>query len=153
MRLTAMSVVLLCFSVVGCGKPAPDPDSMVPDAVKARRAIEIALTSWVDEDSKPQMLEGVRVQHMDRRRAQGQHPTSYEVAGSVREDWARGFVVRLTWADLPEPETVTYLVTGIDPMWVLRRDEIELLLHWEHAMDDPNAPDRRSEDTAGEDRR
>ena len=59
----------------------------------------------------------------------------FAVLGPVREDWGRGFVVRLDWGDGATAETATYVVAGADPIWVMRKDDIDLLMHWEHPME------------------
>lgn len=141
MRPLIPIIIAVIAAATGCGgRPAPAAGPMIPDAALARQALDSALRSWVAGEPKAPALGSVRVEHVDRRRAEGRHPTTYAVAGTVREDWARGFVVRLTWPDEPEVETVTYLVAGIDPIWVLRREEIDLLMHWEHPMEEPEAP-------------
>ena len=134
------SAFLIIFaSASGC-QPADEPavQSVVPPIAQARLALESALTAWTQRQATP-ALDGVRVEQMDRDRRDGRRLASFEILGSTRDDRARGFVVRLTWETPPpngsKTETVQYLVAGIDPLWVMRQDEIELLLHWEHAMD------------------
>ena len=36
-----------------------------------------------------------------------------------------------------------YVIVGIDPLWIFRQEDYDLLLHWEHQM-----PPARPEDSA-----
>ena len=129
MRVTLVITMGLVFASISCVRPNPRAVPLIPEASTAREALDLALRSWVQGGPKTQTIGEVIVQHVDRRRAEGDQPIAYQITGAVREDWARGFVVRLTWPDQAEPETVTYLVAGGDPIWIMRREEIDLLLH------------------------
>lgn len=119
----------------GCGvSPSRDHAPMVPGPAVARAALESVLGRWVEAGDRRSEVDGVRVELSDTRNAEGARPTSFEVLGTVRADWARGYVVRLTWPDKAEPETAAFVVAGVDPIWVMRKDDIELLMHWEHPM-------------------
>ncbi|MFO0957878.1 MAG: hypothetical protein U0800_10530 [Isosphaeraceae bacterium] len=128
--------VLMPASIVGCG--ATTPHAPMPEPSQARAALESALGGWVERGEAQSEIDGARIELSDRRHAEGGRPSAFEVLGTIRVDWARGFVVRLTWPDEAEPETTTYAVAGIDPIWVMRKDDIDLLMHWEHPMDPAN---------------
>lgn len=134
-------LLLPVLAVAGCGHTAArDVPPLIPDPARARAALDRALQTWTGPGGRSsQLQDGSRVELVDRRHAEGRRPGSYRVLGALREDWARGFVVELTWPGAPEPATeqATYLVAGAQPLWVMRRDDIDLLMHWEHAMEAP----------------
>jgi hypothetical protein len=65
----------------------------------------------------------------------------YRILGEVPSERKRCYAVELRFA--PErAERTRFLVVGIDPLWVFRLEDAELLAHWEHKMDElPAASD------------
>ena len=62
----------------------------------------------------------------------GRRPTSFTVLGLAPGDGPRVFTVKLT-LDRPAEETrVRYVVIGVDPIWVIRHEDYDMMAHWEH---------------------
>ena len=107
----------------------------VPAAPTARRALEEALDAWQQQ----QPVEtagpgGPTVQVIDSHRRPGQRLESYKVLGEVMAgDGPRCFAVRLYLAEPREEKKVNYCVLGLDPLWVFRQDDYEMITHWECA--------------------
>jgi hypothetical protein len=58
---------------------------------------------------------------------------AYEILGEVPGDTPRCFAVDLQY-DPPRREKARFVVVGIDPLWVFRLEDYQLLAHWEHKM-------------------
>jgi hypothetical protein len=58
----------------------------------------------------------------------------FEILGEVPGATARCFAVRLKLREPVGDEKVRYAVFGIDPLWVFRQEDLEMLSHWEHPM-------------------
>ncbi|MSR59217.1 MAG: hypothetical protein EXS05_16500 [Planctomycetaceae bacterium] len=74
---------------------------------------------------------------------------AFEILGEVPGQAARCFAVRLR---LSEPELEVrerYVVIGIDPLWVYRQEDYDLISHWDHVMPADSADDAKG-DGAGE---
>lgn len=80
---------------------------------------------------------------VDQHRKPGQKLVAYEVLGDVEVENARQFAARLELSGETEPALVRYNVFGINPTWVFRLEDYELISHWEHKMDDPPVPEAR----------
>ena len=75
-----------------------------------------------------------RIQVVDTRRKPGQTLEGFEILAETADDRVRTFTVRL---DLAEPEdhpTVRFLAVGLDPVLILRQEDHDMLMHWEHPM-------------------
>jgi hypothetical protein len=98
----------------------------------------LALKSWVEGRTGPLTLEQSPVQFTDHDHRSGNRLASYEVLGTRSSDRFPVFTVKLLWQDSEpssEPDTVDYFVGGTQPIWVIRYDELQMLMHWEHPMD------------------
>jgi hypothetical protein len=72
----------------------------------------------------------------DTYRKEGEQLVDYRILGEVPSERKRCYAVELRFA--PErAERARFLVVGIDPLWVFRLEDAELLAHWEHKMDEP----------------
>jgi hypothetical protein len=80
------------------------------------------------------------VEVADTHRRPGQRLVSYEVLGEVQGDSPRCFAVRLTLDNPREEQRARYYVIGIDPLWVLRHEDHEMLSHWDHPPGEPKQP-------------
>jgi hypothetical protein len=71
-------------------------------------------------------------------RKPGETLVDYRILGEVPSERKRCYAVELRYA--PErAERTRFLVVGIDPLWVFRQEDAELLAHWEHNMETPEA--------------
>ena len=41
---------------------------------------------------------------------------------------------RVTWSDPEEVERIRFVVVGIDPLWVFRQADYDMIAHWEHKL-------------------
>lgn len=128
----ACLVAVMSLVALGCSDKTPN---YTPRASVAQTAVERALDAWkaglpVGEipDTKPV------IQVVDAGRKPGQTLSDYRILGEARGPSGRTFTVVLQLAD-PNAELKTqYIVVGIDPLWVFRREDYELLAHWDHHM-------------------
>jgi hypothetical protein len=147
-------LVVLAASSPGCGFTSGSNDSrdaVTPDHDTARRALELALKGWVEGRTGPLALEQSSVQFTDHDHRVGNRLASYEVLGTRTSDRFPIFTVRLHWQDSDEssePDTVEYFVGGTQPIWVIRHDELQMILHWEHPMTLENAGNPQPTDQA-----
>lgn len=56
------------------------------------------------------------------------------IQGETRGPSGRTFVVVLNLQNPEEELRVQYIVVGIDPLWVFRQEDYELLTRWDHLM-------------------
>ena len=71
---------------------------------------------------------------VDSHRRENQTLTGFEILGEVPGATKRTFLVKLTLSDPDAEEKARYSVIGIDPLWVYRHEDLEMLAHWEHPM-------------------
>lgn len=129
----ALPCVLLSVACLGCGSKGWKYERYIPAPAAAERALESALDAWRDGQG-PGEVPGTapRVQVVDCYRRPGQRLQSFEVIGEVLgERGPRCFAVRLTLANPAEVQKVRYYVLGIDPLWVYRQEEYDMIAHWE----------------------
>jgi hypothetical protein len=86
------------------------------------------------------------VEGVDTHRRPGQKLQSYAILGEVAGDSPRCFAVRLNLENPRQEQTARFVVIGLDPLWVLRHEDYEMMAHWDHPMDNgerakkPSAP-------------
>jgi hypothetical protein len=63
----------------------------------------------------------------------------------------RCYVVGLKFDNPPAERRERFVVVGIDPLWVFRKEDYDKLAHWEHPMElpQPVKPDSQSPDRSG----
>ena len=143
--ITTSVVVGLAAAVVccGCSRP-PDPKRFIPAPEQARAALEAVLLDWqrglpcgmIDRQS-------VKVFPIDNQRKKDQELSGFEVLGEVPRPDVRCFAVRLIYQHPSGTASVRYVVHGIEPLYVYRQEDFDLLNHWDHLMPaepDPAAP-------------
>jgi hypothetical protein len=134
-RIAVIVVVAATLIGAGCSNNARD---YTPSPSVAEDAIRQALEMWKAglpagpvPDSKP-------VVHVtDAGRKPGQTLESYDLLGETRGTGGRSYAVALHLANPEEEIKTKYLVVGIDPLWVFRQEDYELLMHWDHHMPEP----------------
>lgn len=132
-----VAVAALTVGVGGCrGRPAGF-EQYVPAPGPAREAVRAVLDAWRD-GRPPEEGVGPRrdVHVVDKQRRPGQKLAGYDLLGEVAADKARGFAVRLTLENPDERPVVRFLVVGIEPLWVFRQEDFEMISHWMHPMDE-----------------
>ena len=134
--------------LTGCSRsPAPGHahDRFVPAPETARQAVDAVLRAW-QEGAAPGMIPNMKPQvHIsDAHRKAGQRLKTYQILGAVPGDAPRCFAVKATFSNPAAEERIRFVVIGIDPLWVFRHEDLELLTHWEHKMDP--VPDQKAAD-------
>lgn len=78
----------------------------------------------------------------DAHRKAGQRLEEYQILGEVPGDAPRCFAVKATFSNPAAEERIRFVVIGIDPLWVWRHEDLELLSHWDHKMDPVTEKDK-----------
>jgi hypothetical protein len=144
----AWIAVLVVIGVVGCGGSAPTSpfERYVPAPEQARRAVDAVLSAWRDTaDPQPGLVTAPGTRFVDHQRKPGQRLKSFEILGVRKVENALQIAVALTLDPPAEgqepadaaPSLVRYNVYGVDPVWVFRLEDYEMISHWEHEMKDP----------------
>jgi hypothetical protein len=134
MQTTSIRLATVCLAAcaLGCENGTR---SFTPSADSAESAVRSALEAWhagrpVGEVPKTKPV----VQVVDAGRKPGQTLTGYQILGEARGPSGRTFAVTLRLANPDEELKAQYIVIGIDPLWVFRQEDYELLAHWDHHM-------------------
>jgi hypothetical protein len=131
-RLARLSVMLAFVS--GCGEVDRSPQ-FTPSPSVAESAIKSGMEAW-KKGEPVGIVAGTRpaVHVIDSHRQPGQTLASFDILGEVPGNAPRCFAVeaRLTGPD--QQERLRYIVVGIDPLWVFRQEDYDLLSHWDHPM-------------------
>jgi len=119
----------------GCGQPASE--RFVPAEEAARAAVQAALDDW-REGKPPGRIERLKppAQVIDTHRLAGQRLLSYEILGAVPSVAPRCYAVRLVLEQPKAELRARYVVVGVDPLWVFRHEDYDMLAHWDHVMTD-----------------
>ncbi len=138
-RQTAIALVLLC---AGCTPGGQRNEDFIPAQDTAQVALEAYLRAWAAGVSG-QPVPGTRpaVFAADELRATGRTLSEFTVLGPVPADAPRCLAVRLTLGKPRQVVRERYIVVGIDPIWIIRYDDYQMVTHWDHAMPpDAKAP-------------
>jgi hypothetical protein len=113
----------------------PGNERFVPAEAAARAALDAALADW-RSGQPPGRIERVNppAQVIDTHRAPGQRLVDFEVLGSVPGVAPRCYAVRLVLDEPAEEIRARYIVVGINPLWVFRHEDYDMLAHWDHVM-------------------
>jgi hypothetical protein len=132
-RLSGVAVLIL---VAGCSDPAAEPARFYPPPDRAQSALEAALTAW-REGAAPGPVPGAThpaVECVDGQRPAGRKLVGFAVLGVAPGDGPRVFTVKLTFDGPGDPVRARYVVFGVDPVWVFRHEDYDMLNHWGHPM-------------------
>lgn len=143
MCLAGWASMLLAGAVTlgggGCGSDAPT-SRYVPAAVDAESALQTALRAWEEGTAPGPVPNTSPVIHVtDSFRRSGERLEQFRILGEVPGDTPRCFAVELRF-DPPRQEKARYVIVGIDPLWVFRLEDYQLIAHWEHRMDEGPPP-------------
>jgi hypothetical protein len=134
-QLVSAMLVLLAASAAGCQQRTKQ--DYTPSAARSRECLERALTQWqtgvrdASRDGEP------NVQLADSIHDQGGKLQRFEILGELPSEDGRRFSVRLALQKPEKEQDVTYVLIGIDPVWVIRLDDYEMFTHWDHKMTPP----------------
>lgn len=138
-RTVWCATLLLCAAFVGC--KTRTADDYRPSEERCRQALSAALDAWKSGEP-PGRIEGTpAVQVGDTLRRSGQKLESYEILGETAGDQGRQFAVRVVFTNPAAEEKIDFILIGIDPIWVFRQEEYDMVTHWEHKM--PQADDAK----------
>jgi hypothetical protein len=125
--------------MAGClGQPgAGGNERYVPSEETARYAVEAALSAWKEGRPPGPVAEGPPAVYLiDSHRRPGQTLADYEILGPTPGEGPVLLAVRLTLANPAAEERARFVVFGIDPLWVYRQEDFEMMIHMDHPMDD-----------------
>lgn len=135
-RLPLVALFLL-MTAMGCSRQDTH-ERYTPNSDAARRAVESAMQAWLDgRPAGP--LEGFEPSTtvVDTHRTPGQILEEFEVLGEVPSQAYRCFAVRVSYSNPAGEERLRYCVIGIDPLWVFRLEDYDMIAHWDHKMAPP----------------
>lgn len=147
-RWLALPVLALCaaacvfvWSTGDAPRPPGGYERFIPDVPTAQHALETALAAW-QEGRRPGLLaaEPVPVVAVDAEWARGERLQSFSVVGESSAGGPRSFVVRLKLDGRGAESTARFVVMGIDPLWVYRHEDLEMMEHMHHPPGDAAAP-------------
>jgi|CXWL01.1.fsa_nt_gi hypothetical protein len=121
-----------CLHLAGCARDGEQRFMPEPDV--ARAALAAVLNDWQAGKSLGPISGPPLIQVADTQRRAGQVLLGYEILGELPADNDRRFQVRLTLDQPAAEEKVQYVVVGIDPLWVLRLEDYDMVTHWDHPM-------------------
>jgi hypothetical protein len=130
--------ILAVGLLAGC-QGRPSAERFIPAGPKARQALEAALGAWqrgAPHGAVPGTAAPV-VEFVDSHHKPGQRLKSFAVLSVAPGDGPRTFSVRLTLEGPAEEVRARYVVVGLDPLWVIRHEDFEMLAHWDHPVKKP----------------
>ena len=118
--------------LAGCGRKNED---YIPSPDVAEGALLKVLDAWQAGHPAGEIPNTSPVVFAtDTNRKAGQSLRNYNVLGEANGTSGRTYVVVLDLDNPMEQIKTTYIVVGIDPLWVFRQEDYELLMHWDHYM-------------------
>lgn len=110
---------------------------IVPGSTESRKALETSLAAWRDQESpKPELVTIGGLNFVDLTRLAGQKLDRYQILTEIEAPHARYLTARLQLTNPDETKVVRYLVFGAAPIWVYREEDFNMIMHWDHKMDD-----------------
>jgi hypothetical protein len=131
--------LILVSIVTACSSCRSDAQSGVtgrlPDQALARRAVEIAMQAWRESpglalSSSP----SPSVMFVDQRRRPGQPLRAFTVLSESESEGFRRYQIKLALAEPDESRVAAYCVFGVNPIWVYRSEDFDMIMHWECPM-------------------
>jgi hypothetical protein len=139
-RIARVHWIVLAALLMGCSRQDPYA-RYIPDEHAAESALKAGLEAWKDGSavgpvpatSKPQVI------IVDSWRDKQRKLESYQILGEVPGNTPRCYAVRLNLTNPEAEERVRFVVLGIDPLWVYRYEDFQLIAHWDHRMTEEKA--------------
>jgi hypothetical protein len=133
------ALVVIAGSAPGCNSEAAAIQRFIPSQESSQSAISKAFDAWKTGVPAGPVPETTPLVHLtDNHRKPNERLVSYRILGEVPGDTPRCYAVELKF-DPPRDERARYVVVGIDPLWVFRMEDYQLLSHWEHKMEPKQA--------------
>ncbi len=138
------AMYLIAFSnLTGCARKALD---YTPSLAVAESAVRSGLETWKSGQPPGEVAGTSPVIHVtDAGRKPGQVLDDFQILGEVRGSAGRTIAVTLHLSNPSEVIKTRYIVVGIDPLWVFRQEDYELLMHWDHHMPTTEEPKTQSD--------
>lgn len=124
---------LIGLGVVLCGCSSASIQEYTPKEDRARGALAATLDAWQSSKEDVALAE-TRVNVSDPHRRAGQKLKGYEILGELPADSGRRYQVKLQLDNPAAEEKAQYVVVGIDPIWVFRQEDYDMITHWDHPM-------------------
>lgn len=123
---------IACVLVCGCHDRTND---FKPGTELAKTALIRALEDWQAGKPAGEIAGSKPLIHVsDTSRKPKQALDRFKILGETPGRSGRTFAVELSLKHPDEHFKTEYIVVGIDPLWVFRREDFELLMHWDHRM-------------------
>lgn len=136
-------VLFVIFFLSGCQEGRTNAD-FIPSSGQSQEALKVALDAWkAGIPSGPVPATSPVIHVTDSSRILGQTLDDYQILGEVPGNAERCLAVKLKLSNPTSEKRERYVIVGIDPLWIFRQEDYNLLLHWEHQM-----PPARPEDSA-----
>lgn len=131
-RIVLVSLVLVS---AGCADQS-DPKRYLPPEDLARQSLEASLNAWQQGMPAGEVpgRANPRVVMVDSHRQSNQVLKSFTTLGMAPGDGPRVFTVKITLENPANEIKVRYVVYGIDPIWVVRQEDYDMISHWSHPM-------------------
>jgi hypothetical protein len=130
-RVVAL-VILASMFVCGCRDRTGD---FKPRKELAESALVRALEDWKSGKPAGEIAGTKPLIHVtDTNRNPKQALNQFKILGEKPGRSGRTFAVELSLKHPDQQLKTEYIVVGIDPLWVYRREDFELLMHWDHRM-------------------
>jgi hypothetical protein len=129
-------IIVGLFAILVSGCRRHRDQTFVPTEETAQRTLETALLAWQNGKLPPTRVQesSPAVQLLDTHYQPGQKLASFKVLGPTTGDAERCYAVRLTMDNPREEIRARYVVLGLDPLWVMRYEDFEMVMHWDHAI-------------------
>jgi hypothetical protein len=131
-RKVIIWTIVIGYAVLltGC-RPDRTADRFIPPTRTARQALEAALQSW--REGRPAgKVEGTspQVYVVDTCRRPDQTLKSFTILGETAGEGPRCLAVRLRLDHPEEEQRARFVVFGVEPLWVYRYEDYEMMIHW-----------------------
>lgn len=140
----------LLLATGSCGDAAPPGQRFTPSESAARAALQTALSAWQAGGPVDSLgFDGGRAHLADGQQASGRKLQRFDILGEGSAHSGRRYLVQIQ-LDGPDPaQKVNYVVIGIDPVWVIRQQDLEMLTHWDHPMNGQSAAPQDAQGARG----
>ena len=142
--IAATAIFLITGAVVAIAPLFPRHqrnEDFIPAEEPARQALDAFLAAWLrGGEVRPVANVSPSVMGADGNQAAGRKLEAYTILGPSAADAPRCFAVRLKLVGSRYEVRERYVVIGLDPLWVMRYDDYEMLLHWDHPMPPAKKP-------------
>jgi hypothetical protein len=130
--LTGLVVGLAILAPPGCRRRVAD---FTPAPAAAESALRRTFEAWKAGHAGGEIPGTKPLIHVtDAQRKPKQTLQRFTILGETRTRPGRTYAVELVLENPAETVRTEYVVVGIDPLWIFRREDYDLLMHWDHHM-------------------